>query len=93
MRLLSSALTLWLAAAAAEPANPYAPWGTHLAFGEDPTTMMSVMWSTRLSPAAASVVDATPAAFVASLREAFDQHKHLAGPAYAHCAKKELEVV
>ena len=40
-----------------------------------------------------SVVDATHAAFVASLREAFDQHKHLAGPAYAHCAKKELEVV
>lgn len=68
MRLLSSALTLWLAAAAAEPANPYAPWGTHLAFGEDPTTMMSVMWSTRLSPAAASVVDATLAATGATTR-------------------------
>ena len=35
-------------------------------------------------------IDAVHARFVASLRAAFDGHKHLAGPAYA---KKELEVV
>lgn len=40
-----------------------------------------------------SVVDATHAAFVASLKAAFDAHKHLAGPVYAYAAKKELEIV
>ena len=53
--------------AAAEPTNPYAPWGTHLAFGNDPTTDMSVMWSTRLPPASA-VVDVTLAATGATTR-------------------------
>ena len=56
------------AAAAAEPANPFAPWGTHLAYGNEPTTDMSVMWSTRQSPAAASVVDATLVATGATTR-------------------------
>ena len=57
-----------LAAASAEPANPFAPWGTHLAYGNDPATEMSVMWSTRLSPAAAAVVDATLVATGATTR-------------------------
>jgi len=47
------------AAASAEPANPFSPWGTHLAYGNEPTREMSVMWSTRLSPEASAVVDAT----------------------------------
>lgn len=37
-----------------------------------------------------AAIDAAHAAFVASLKRAFDDHKHLAGAAYA---KKELEVV
>ena len=49
------ALAAAACAAAQEPANRYAPWGTHLAFGNDPTSEMSVVWSTRLSPAAPAV--------------------------------------
>jgi len=59
MLFLISAVAAFAAVAAAEPANPFAPWGTHLAYGNDPTTSMSVMWSTRQTPAAAAVVDAT----------------------------------
>jgi hypothetical protein len=49
------------AASAADPVGPYLPWGVHIAYGEDPTTSMSVMWSTR-SAVAGSLVEATSAA-------------------------------
>jgi len=62
------ALAAAACAAAQEPANRYAPWGTHLAFGNDPTSEMSVVWSTRLSPAAPAVVDATLVATGATTR-------------------------
>ena len=43
----------------ADPGGPTAPWGIHIAYGTDPTTSMSVMWSTRGAPAGAPVVVAT----------------------------------
>lgn len=35
--------------------GPYLPWGIHMAYGSDPTTTMSFMWSTR-SPVTGSYV-------------------------------------
>ena len=66
--LFIAAVAAFAVVAAAEPANVFAPWGTHLAYGNDPTTSMSVMWSTRRTPDAAAVVDATLVATGATTR-------------------------
>ena len=38
---------LILAAARADPVGPTLPWGIHIAYGSDPSTELTVMWSTR----------------------------------------------
>jgi hypothetical protein len=38
-----------------EPAGPFQPWGIRAAYGVDPSTQLTITWSTRL-PVAASVV-------------------------------------
>jgi hypothetical protein len=40
---------------ATDPVGPYLPWGIHMAYGSDPTTSMSFMWSTRSSTRSSTV--------------------------------------
>ena len=56
---IAAVSTTCVAATSAAAASPFAPFGTHIAYGNDPTTSMAVLWSSRLSPASAAVVDAT----------------------------------
>lgn len=73
MARLAICLAVASLAAAADPVGPLAPWGAHLAYGVDPQTSMSVMWSTRdavdgAEAVATSVATGTVTRFAASSR-------------------------
>ena len=42
-------------AAHADPVGPFLPWGIHMAYGADPQTSLSLMWSTRKATRSTSV--------------------------------------
>ena len=47
--VVSLTILLTSAYAYSDPVGPFLPWGIHMAYGNDPTTSMAFVWSTRES--------------------------------------------
>ena len=56
MFLLLQLLSVLTTTTATDPVGPFLPWGIHMAFGNDPTTSMSFMWSTRMPTRSSTVL-------------------------------------